>query len=138
MYVRVCTCVRAHSFVCLYVVCGYVCIYLCVCTRMLYVCVYVCAYMCVCVVYPCMCVYVHMCCVSVCIHMWICVCMYMYDIYNKTFKGDNFHGFHRFSLTANVLPLKMFLLHNQSTKIPGRGQTTKLFSLECCIVYGMF
>jgi len=30
-------------------------------------------------------------------------------IYVKSFEGENFRSFHRFLLTANVLPLKIFL-----------------------------
>jgi len=32
-----------------------------------------------------------------------------YTVYVKSFEGENFHGFSRFLLTANVLPLKIFL-----------------------------
>jgi len=32
-----------------------------------------------------------------------------YTVYVKSFEGENFRGFHEFLLTANVLPLKIFL-----------------------------
>jgi len=57
-----------------------------------------------------------------------------YTVYVKSFEGENFHGFHRFLLTTNVLPLKIFLeyqrrpLTTQSMVLPGlKFSTTKVF-----------
>ena len=43
------------------------------------------------------------------------------------FEGENFCGFCRFLLTTNVLPLKIFLLRNQNTKIGSHWQTAEVF-----------
>ena len=69
------------------------------------------------------------------------VCLCVYDIYNKTFEGENLHDFHKFSLAENVLPPKIFLLHNLNNKIGGRGQTAKgiplnVLSYMVCINQG--
>ena len=72
---------NVRKYVCMYVLCVYVC--MCVCV---YVCMYVCMYVCICVcVYVCMCIcmYVRVCmyvcmCVCVCMYVCICVCVYIY------------------------------------------------------------
>ena len=78
MYVRL----SDISFLCVYVRCICMCMYVCVC-----VCMYVCMYyarVCVCV---CLCVYLNVCiCIYVCMHVCVyacmyvsmCVCMYMH------------------------------------------------------------
>jgi len=60
--------------------------------------------------------------------------MKKYTVYVKSFKVENFHGFHGFLLTANVLPLKIFLeywhhpLTTQSMVSPGLNfATTEVF-----------
>jgi len=57
-----------------------------------------------------------------------------YTVYLKSFEGENFHGFHGFLLTVNVLPLKFFLecwrhpLTTQSMVSPGpKFPTVKVF-----------
>jgi len=75
--------------------------------------------------------------------MYVCTCMYyiyvcMYvitTVYVKSFEEEKLsHGFCRFLLTANVLPLKIFLeyprhpLTTQSMVPPGlKFSTTKVF-----------
>jgi len=57
-----------------------------------------------------------------------------HTVYVKSFEGENFCGFHKFLLTANVLPLKIFLeywhcpLTTQSMIPPGlKFSTAKVF-----------
>ena len=45
-------------------------------------------------------------------------------LYMINIRGGNLLWF---SLTTNVSPLKIFLLHNQSTKIGDHGETIKVF-----------
>ena len=71
VYVCVCLCVHTRMCVCM-CVCARMCMYVCVHTRV-YVCVFVCVYVCVCV---CIHVCVSQCvCVCVCVHTRACVCV---------------------------------------------------------------
>ena len=46
------------------------------------------------------------------IHAYIQVLAILHTVHNKTFEGENICGFGGFSLTVNVVPLKIFLLCN--------------------------
>ena len=86
--------------------------------------------------------------------MYIPLATYFYvlnTIYNNTLEGENFHGFCGFSLTANVLPLKIFLFIIRKLKLAVMGklwkfflhneycwQTAKVFLLECFSSYTVY
>jgi len=65
----------------------------------------------------------------------------IHTVYVKSFKGENYHSFRGFLLTANVLPLKFFLeyqchpLTTQSMVQPGlKFSITKVFPTYYALV----
>ena len=108
----VCVCVCMCTCVC---VCVHVCVRVCVCACMC-VCLYVhvCMYVCVCICCVCMSVYV---CVHIC--TYLCVCVYVY-------------------LCACACVCVLVNPQNLIREINCEGITSKIFTLENYLLYGMY
>jgi len=65
------------------------------------------------------------------VHLLYCLLYLHNTAYVKSFEGENFHVFHGFLLTMNVLPLKIFLEYRHCPLTIQRHGTTWSYVLNC-------